>query len=71
MTLYARQLREMISSYEAFSGKTFDEARFVSMMQNNAALEKAQKTKENANAKASAINIGIMGARCNNETVSF
>ena len=74
VTLYERQLREMISSYEAFSGKTFDEARFVSMMQNNAALEKAQKTKENAcpskkisDAKASAINIGIMGARCNNE----
>ena len=67
VTLYERQLREMISSYEAFSGKTFDETRFVSMMQNNAALEKAKKTKENANAKASALNIGIMGARCNNE----
>ena len=67
VTLYERQLREMISSYEAFSGKTFDEARFVSMMQNNAALEKAKKAKENANAKASALNIGIMGARCNNE----
>ena len=74
VTLYERQLREMISSYEAFSGKTFDEARFVSMMQNNTALEKAKKTKENAcpskkisDAKASALNIGIMGARCNNE----
>ena len=51
VTLYERQLRGMISSYETFSGKTFDEARFVSMMQNKAALEKAQNERERLSVK--------------------
>lgn len=72
ISLYERQLREMISSYEAFSGKSFDEKRFFSIMQNKSALAKAEHAKENAcfdkhRAASSALSIGIMGARCNSE----
>lgn len=39
VTLYERQLKQMLTEYEAFSGKTLDLKRFVSMMQNKAALK--------------------------------
>lgn len=39
VALYERQLKQMLTEYEAFSGKTLDLKRFVSMMQNKAALK--------------------------------
>lgn len=72
ISLYERQLREMISSYEAFSGKSFDEKRFFSIMQSKSAPAKTRHAKENACfdkdcAASCSLSIGIMGARCNNE----
>ena len=43
VALYERQLKQMLTEYEAFSGKTLDLKRFVSMMQNKAALKKSGK----------------------------
>lgn len=62
----------MLTEYEAFSGKTLDLKRFVSMMQNKAALKKQENTRMSASAASEKgngqkLNIGIMGARCNNE----
>ena len=42
VALYERQLKQMLTEYEAFSGKTLDLKRFVSMMQNKAALKKQE-----------------------------
>ena len=72
VTLYERQLKQMLTEYEAFSGKTLDLKRFVSMMQNKAALKKQENTRMSASAvsekgNGQKLNIGIMGARCNNE----
>lgn len=72
VTLYERQLKQMLTEYEAFSGKTLDLKRFVSMMQNKAALKKQENTRMSASAASEKgngqkLNIGIMGARCNNE----
>ena len=72
VTLYERQLKQMLTEYEAFSGKTLDLKRFVSMMQNKAALKKPENTRMSASAASEKgngqkLNIGIMGARCNNE----
>lgn len=71
VTLYEKQLREMLSAYEAFSGKKFDEQKFLSMMLNKAALTKAEAKKNAAeittDVSKTSVNIGIMGARCNNE----
>ena len=44
VALYERQLKQMLTEYEAFSGKTLDLKRFVSMMQNKAALKKQENT---------------------------
>ena len=46
VTLYERQLKQMLTEYEAFSGKTLDLKRFVSMMQNKAALKEQEKQNE-------------------------
>ena len=72
VALYERQLKQMLTEYEAFSGKTLDLKRFVSMMQNKAALKKQENTRMSASAASEKgngqkLNIGIMGARCNNE----
>ena len=72
VTLYERQLKQMLTEYEAFSGKTLDLKRFVSMMQNKAALKKQENTRMSSSAvsekgNGQKLNIGIMGARCNNE----
>ena len=40
----------MLTEYEAFSGKTLDLKRFVSMMQNKAALKKQENTRMSASA---------------------
>ena len=50
VTLYERQLKQMLTEYEAFSGKTLDLKRFVSMMQNKAALKKQENTRMSASA---------------------
>ena len=67
VTLYERQLKQMLTEYEAFSGKTLDLKRFVSMMQNKAALKKQENTRMSASAASEKgngqkLNIGIMGA---------
>lgn len=72
VALYERQLKQMLTEYEAFSGKTLDLKRFVSMMQNKAALKKQENTRMSSSAvsekgNGQKLNIGIMGARCNNE----
>ena len=56
--IYEQRIRAMIASYEKFSGKTFDEAAFVSYV-------KGKEEKRNISHKTGALNIGILGARAN------
>lgn len=60
ITLYEQRIRTMIEEYEKFSGKTFDEEKFCAYL----------KEKEEArqyDVKDNALNIGIIGARANEE----
>lgn len=58
VTLYAQRIREMAQAYEKFSGKTFDEEKFLKH------LKRKQEEQQYA-VKSSALNIGILGARAN------
>ena len=56
--IYEQRIKAMIEAYEKFSGKTFDEAAFVSYV-------KKKEEKQNISHKTGALNIGILGARAN------
>ena len=56
--IYEQRIKAMIEAYEKFSGKTFDEAAFVSYV-------KGKEEKRNISHKTGALNIGILGARAN------
>lgn len=58
ITLYERRIREMISEYEKFSGKRFDEGRFCEYL-------KEKEEEQQYAVKNSCVNIGIIGARAN------
>ncbi len=58
--LYEERIREMVAAYEAFSGKTFDEGRFLQLLRE----KKAQSSEESAQEK-SGLSVGIAGARAN------
>lgn len=75
VTLFERQMKELLDAYGKFSGQTFDEKKFLTMMQGKSALLKKETEQALApdlnNAKQNELNIGIMGARCNNEIRSL
>ena len=50
----------MVATYEAFSGKTFDEGRFLQLLRE----KKAQSSEESAQEKGG-LSVGIAGARAN------
>lgn len=56
--LYEQRIRKMTEAYEAWSGNTFDESRFLSYL-------KRQKEDSQLSFTGSGIQIGIMGARAN------
>ncbi len=58
IVLYERRIRAMISEYEQFSGKTFDEKEFCDYI-------KGKEEERQYAAKSGAVNIGILGARAN------
>lgn len=58
IALYAQRIREMAQAYEKFSGKTFDEEKFLNH------LKEKQEEQQYA-VKSNALNIGILGARAN------
>lgn len=58
VTLYAQRIREMAQAYEKFSGKTFDEGKFLKHL-------KGKQEEQQYAVKSSALNIGILGARAN------
>ncbi|HJC48412.1 MAG TPA: 2-hydroxyacyl-CoA dehydratase [Candidatus Lachnoclostridium pullistercoris] len=58
--LYEERIREMVATYEAFSGKTFDEGRFLQLLRE----KKAQSSEESAQEKGG-LSVGIAGARAN------
>ena len=58
--LYEERIREMVAAYEAFSGKTFDEGRFLQLLRE----KKAQSSEESAQEK-NGLSVGIAGARAN------
>lgn len=58
VTLYAQRIREMAQAYEKFSGKTFDERKFLKHL-------KGKQEEQQYAVKSSALNIGILGARAN------
>lgn len=70
-TLFERQMNALLHAYSDFSGHTFDEKKFYAMMQGKIALRK-KETKQSLTPvleknNQNTLNIGIMGARCNNE----
>ena len=56
--LYEQRIREMTEAYEKFSGRAFDEQRFLQY------LKEKQEEQQYA-VKSGAVNIGIIGARAN------
>ena len=59
ITLYESRIRKMIQEYEQFSGKEFDEQRFLELLK---ARKEADKKKEQNH---QGITVGIAGARAN------
>ncbi len=60
IALYERRIRDMIRAYEEYSGKTFDEEAFAKLLR--------ERDEEEQLAIASGrLNIGILGARANEE----
>ena len=67
--LYEKRIREMISAYEVFSGRTFDEQALADILQarlsENCHKEKpAAKERQDEN-RVQVIKVGILGARAN------
>ena len=70
VTLYERQMKDLLHAYNEFSGRTFDEKKFLAMMQGKHALVQKENHSHVPNAAQSgsaSLNLGIMGARCNHE----
>lgn len=58
ITLYEKRIRTMIREYEDFSGKTFDEGKFLEYI-------KRIQDQHQYQIKSGTVNIGIIGARAN------
>lgn len=74
VTLYERQMKDLLHAYNEFSGRTFDEKKFLAMMQGKHALVQKENHSNFPNAAQSGsdtLNLGIMGARCNHEIRSL
>lgn len=74
VTLYERQMKDLLHAYSEFSGRTFDEKKFLAMMQGKHALAQKENHSNVPNAAQSGsdtLNLGIMGARCNHEIRSL
>lgn len=56
ITLYEQRIRTMIREYEKFSGKTFDEEKFLEYIKGKDQVQQYAR-------KQGALNIGILGAR--------
>ena len=56
--LYEQRIREMTEAYEKFSGRAFDEQRFLQYL-------KEKQEEQQYTVKSGAVNIGIIGARAN------
>lgn len=65
--LYETKIREMISAYEIFSGKTFDEQALANILQTRESCREDGIPKQGSREKngAETIRIGILGARAN------
>ena len=57
--LYEGRIRDMVAAYEEFSGKTFDEGRFLEL------LKEKKSQSEKAEAETGGLSVGIAGARAN------
>lgn len=67
--LYEKRIREMVSAYEVFSGRVFDERALADILQarltESCRKEKpASKERQNGN-RVQAVKVGILGARAN------
>ncbi len=60
IALYERRIREMIRAYEKHTGKTFDEEAFAELL-------RERDEKEQLAVSSGRLNIGILGARANEE----
>ena len=58
ITLYEQRIRTMISEYETFSGKRFDEEKFLEYL-------RGKEEEQQYDIRNSSLNIGIIGARAN------
>ena len=56
--LYEKRIRSMIAEYEAFSGRKFDEEKFVALIQKKGRDDMISLKKDR-------LNVGILGARAN------
>ncbi len=57
--LYEGRIRNMVAAYEEFSGKTFDEGRFLEL------LKEKKSQSEKAESETGGLSVGIAGARAN------
>ena len=57
--LYEGRIRDMVAAYEEFSGKTFDEGRFLEL------LKEKKSQSEKAESETGGLSLGIAGARAN------
>ena len=57
--LYEGRIRDMVAAYEEFSGKTFDEGRFLEL------LKEKKSQSEKAESETGGLSVGIAGARAN------
>ena len=57
--LYEGRIRDMVAAYEEFSGKTFDEGRFLEL------LKEKKSQSEKAEPETGGLSVGIAGARAN------
>jgi len=62
VALYEKRIREMISAYEKFSGKTFEEQALAELLRTRLAEKGGKPMRKNG---GSAPRVGILGARAN------
>ena len=64
--LYEKRIREMVSAYEAFSGKVFDEQNLVDILQARLSeTSHKRKLAERGCQSNQSVKVGILGARAN------
>ena len=61
--LYENRIRQMVREYQQFSGKCFDEERFLSLLKERKAEK--EKSERERNGAGSGLSVGIAGARAN------